>query len=172
MKLISDVDVKGKKVIVRVDFNVPIKDGKILDDNRIVSSLKTINYLIDKKAKVILLSHLGRVKSEEDKETNSLDIVANHLSTLVTCPVYFTHETRGNELEACVGSLLEGEILLVENTRFEDVPNKLESGNDTQLAMYWAGLADIFCLDAFGSAHSCHHRTPRGCNSCNENRLT
>lgn len=159
MKLISDADVKGKKVIVRVDFNVPIKDGKIIDDNRIVGSLKTINYLIEKKAKVILLSHLGRVKSEEDKKTNSLDIVANHLSTLVSCPVYFTHETRGNELEACVGSLLEGEILLVENTRFEDVPKTLESSCDEKLSKYWASLGDIFVLDAFGTAHRCHAST-------------
>ena len=125
MKLITDADVKGKKVIVRVDFNVQIKDGKIVDDNRIVASLKTINYLIDKGAKVILLSHLGRIKTEEDKKTNSLDIVAKHLTSLVDCPVYFTHQTRGDELEACVNSLLEKEILLVENTRFEDVPKTL-----------------------------------------------
>ena len=159
MKLITDADVKGKKVIVRVDFNVPIKDGKILDDNRIVSSLKTINYLIDNEAKVILLSHLGRVKNEEDKKTNSLSIVANHLSSLVSCPVYFTHQTRGNELEACVGSLLNGEILLVENTRFEDVPKTLESSCDEKLSKYWASLGDIFVLDAFGTAHRCHAST-------------
>lgn len=159
MKLITDADVKGKKVIVRVDFNVPIKDKKIIDDNRIVSSLKTINYLIENNAKVILLSHLGRVKSEEDKKNNSLDIVANHLSTLVSCPVYFTHETRGSELEACVNSLLEREILLIENTRFEDVPKTLESSCDEKLSKYWASLADIFVLDAFGTAHRCHAST-------------
>ncbi len=159
MKLITDADVKGKKVIVRVDFNVPIKDKKIIDDNRIVSSLKTINYLIENNAKVILLSHLGRVKSEEDKKNNSLQIVANHLSTLVSCPVYFTHETRGSEVEACVNSLLEREILLIENTRFEDVPKTLESSCDEKLSKYWAGLADIFVLDAFGTAHRCHAST-------------
>lgn len=159
MKLITDADVKGKKVIVRVDFNVPIKDGKIIDDNRIVGSLKTINYLVENKAKVILLSHLGRVKTEEDKKTNSLDIVAKHLTSLVKFPVYFTHETRGDELEACVNSLLEGEVLLVENTRFEDVPKTLESSCDEKLSKYWAGLGDIFVLDAFGTAHRCHAST-------------
>lgn len=159
MKLITEADVKDKKVIVRVDFNVPIKDGKIIDDNRMVSSLKTINYLIDKGAKVILLSHLGRIKSEEDKKNNSLDIVAEHLSTLVSCPVYFTRETRGSELEACVGSLLDKEILLVENTRFEDVPSTLESSCDEKLSRYWANLGDIFVLDAFGTAHRCHAST-------------
>ena len=136
MKLITEADVKGKKVIVRVDFNVPIKDGKIIDDNRIVSSLKTIDYLVSNNAKVILLSHLGRVKSEEDKKNSSLMLVANHLSTLVTYPVYFTHETRGSELEACVNNLLEGEVLLVENTRFEDVPKTLESSCDEKLSKY------------------------------------
>ena len=159
MKLITDADVKGKKVIVRVDFNVPIKDGKIIDDNRIVSSLKTINYLVKNNAKVILLSHLGRVKTEDDKKTNSLKIVANHLSTLVDCPVYFTCETRGPEVEACVNSLLEGEILLLENTRFEDVPKTLESSCDEKLSKYWASLGDIFVLDAFGTAHRCHAST-------------
>ncbi len=159
MKLITEADVKGKKVIVRVDFNVPIKDGKIIDDNRIVSSLKTIDYLVSNNAKVILLSHLGRVKSEEDKKNSSLMLVANHLSTLVTYPVYFTHETRGSELEACVNNLLEGEVLLVENTRFEDVPKTLESSCDEKLSKYWASLADIFVLDAFGTAHRCHAST-------------
>ena len=159
MKLITDANVKGKKVIVRVDFNVPIKDGKIVDDNRMVASLKTINYLIEKGAKVILLSHLGRVKTEEDKKTNSLDIVAKHLTSLVECPVYFTHQTRGDELEACVNSLLDGEILLVENTRFEDVPKTLESSCDEKLSKYWASLGDIFVLDAFGTAHRCHAST-------------
>ncbi len=95
MKIITDADVKGKKVLVRVDYNVPRKDGKIIDDTRIVASLKTINYLIKNKAKVILLSHLGRIKSEEDKEKNSLNIVAQHLSTLVNVPVYFVPVTRG-----------------------------------------------------------------------------
>ena len=117
MKNIDSVDVKGKRVIVRVDFNVPVKDGKIIDDNRIVSSLKTINYLTSKGAKVILLSHLGRIESLEDKEKNSLKIVAEHLSKLVNVPVYFIPLTRGDELEYAVKNLLDGEILLAENTR-------------------------------------------------------
>ena len=159
MKLITDADVKGKKVLVRVDFNVPRKDNKITDDNRIVASLKTINYLVEKGAKVILLSHLGRIKEEADKKDNSLEIVANHLATLVDYPVYFTHQTRGEELEACVNNLLDGEVLVVENTRFEDVPKTLESSCDEKLSKYWAGLADIFVLDAFGTAHRCHAST-------------
>lgn len=159
MKVINEADVKGKKVIVRVDFNVPRKDGKITDDNRIVASLKTINYLIDKGAKVILLSHLGRVKSEEDKKDNSLKVVAEHLSSLVNVPVYFIPESHGELLETAVNNLLDKEILLVENTRFEDVPSTLESSCDEKLSKYWAKLGDIFVLDAFGTAHRCHAST-------------
>ena len=159
MRIITDADVNGKKVIVRVDYNVPRKDGKIVDDTRIVGSLKTINYLIENNAKVILLSHLGRVESEEDKKKNSLKIVADHLSTLVKVPVYFSKETKGDELEAMVNNLQEKEILLVENTRYEDFPTKLESSCDEKLSKYWAELGDIFVLDAFGSAHRCHAST-------------
>lgn len=159
MENIKNVDVKGKKVIVRVDFNVPIKDGKITDDTRIVGSLETINYLVENKAKVILLSHLGRVKTEEDKKTNSLSIVAKRLSSLVKVPVYFVPETRGKILEETIDNLLEGEILLIENTRFEDYPKTLESSCDEALSKYWASLVDIFVLDAFGSAHRCHAST-------------
>ena len=159
MKIITDADVNGKKVIVRVDYNVPRKDGVIVDDTRIVGSLKTINYLVENKAKIILLSHLGRVESEEDKVKNSLKIVAEHLSSLIKTPVYFSNNTRGDELETMVNNLLEGEILLVENTRYEDFPTKLESSCDERLSKYWAGLADIFVLDAFGSAHRCHAST-------------
>ena len=159
MKSIETANVEGKKVIVRVDFNVPIKDGKILDDNRIVSSLKTINYLVNKKAKVILLSHLGRVESIEDKNKNSLKIVAAHLSSLVTYPVYFIDRTRGDELEHAITNLLDGEVLVVENTRFEDYPTSLESSCDESLSKYWASLGDMFVLDAFGSAHRCHAST-------------
>lgn len=159
MKSIKSASVKGKRVIVRVDFNVPFKDGKILDDNRIVSSLTTINYLVEKKAKVILLSHLGRVKTEEDKKKNSLRIVAKHLSTLVNTPVYFIPQTRGELLETTLDNLCEGEIAVIENTRWEDYPKTLESSCDEKLSKYWAGLGDIFVLDAFGSAHRCHAST-------------
>ena len=91
MKIINEADVKGKKVIVRVDYNVPIKDGIITDDTRIVASLKTVDYLVKNKAKVILLSHLGRVKSEDDKKNNSLKVVSEHLASLVNYPVYFVY---------------------------------------------------------------------------------
>ena len=159
MKIITDADVKGKKVLVRVDYNVPIKDGVIQDDTRIKASLKTIDYLIKNEAKVVLMSHLGRVKSEEDKTNNSLKVVAAHLASLVKCPVYFINETRGALLENSINNLLNGEILLMENTRFEDFPKTLESSCDEQLSKYWAGLADMFVLDAFGSAHRCHAST-------------
>jgi len=159
MKGLTDASLKGKKVIVRVDYNVPMKDGKILDDNRIVASLKTINYLTSHKAKVILLSHLGRVKTEEDKEKNSLSEVAKYLSTLVKCPVYFVPTTRGEILEEVVDNMLAGEIVLVENTRFEDVPKTLESSCDENLSKYWASLGDMYVLDAFGTAHRCHAST-------------
>ena len=159
MENIRNVNVKGKKVLVRVDFNVPIKDGKILDDTRIVKSLETIEYLIKNKAKIILLSHLGRIKTKEDMENNSLRIVAKKLTTLVKTPVYFIESTRGKILEETINNLLDGEIALIENTRFEDYPKKLESSCDEALSKYWANLADIFVLDAFGSAHRCHAST-------------
>ena len=159
MKTIENVDVKGKKVLVRVDLNVPRKDGVITDNTRIKSSLTTINYLTDRGAKVILMSHLGRVKSEEDMKENSLRCVAEELTTLVKAPVYFSNNTKGEELDTMVNNLLEGEILLIENTRYEDYPSSLESSCDEKLSKYWAGLADIFVLDAFGSAHRCHAST-------------
>ena len=159
MENIRNVNVKGKKVLVRVDFNVPIKDGIILDDTRIVKSLETIEYLIKNKAKIILLSHLGRIKTKEDMENNSLRIVAKKLTTLVKTPVYFIESTRGKILEETINNLLDGEIALIENTRFEDYPKKLESSCDEALSKYWANLADIFVLDAFGSAHRCHAST-------------
>ena len=159
MKIVDSANVKGKKVLVRVDFNVPIKDGKILDDTRIVGSLKTINYVVENKAHVILMSHLGRIKSEEDKKNNSLKIVADHLTSLVNAPVYFVDDTRGSVLETAINNLLDGEILLMENTRFEDFPKTLESSCDEALSKYWASLADIFVLDAFGCAHRCHAST-------------
>lgn len=159
MENITSADVSGKRVIVRVDYNVPIKDGKILDDTRIVASLETINYLVENGAKVILLSHLGRVKSEADKKKNSLSIVAKRLSKLVKAPVYFVASTRGHIIEETINNLLNGEIALLENTRFEDFPKTLESSCDETLSKYWASLGDIFVLEAFGSAHRCHAST-------------
>ena len=159
MKNIENVNVENKRVIVRVDFNVPIKNGKVVDDTRIVSALKTINYLIDNKAKVILLSHLGRVASSEDMQKNTLEPVAKHLSTLIHTPIYFVPITRGELLDETVKNMQKGEIVLVENTRYEDYPKKLESSCDEALSKYWAKLGDIFVLDAFGSAHRCHAST-------------
>ncbi len=155
-KTIRDFDLKNKKVIIRCDFNVPIKDGKIIDDNRIVMSLNTINYAIDNGAKVILMSHLGRIKAEEDKTKNSLSLVSVRLSELLNKKVLFIPYTRGKVLEDAINSLNSGDVLLMENTRFEDVPGKKESGNDIELGKYWASLGDIFINDAFGTAHRSH----------------
>ncbi|MDE5889340.1 MAG: phosphoglycerate kinase, partial [Bacilli bacterium] len=156
---IQDMDVKGKKVLLRCDFNVPVKDGVILDDSKIVAALNTIDYLVKEGAKIIILSHFGKVKTESDKASNSLAPIAAHLQKLVNTKVIFSKQPRSLYLEAKIENMNPGEIIVLENTRFEDVPNKLESGNDPQLAMYWAGLADIYCLDAFGSAHRRHAST-------------
>lgn len=155
-KTIKDYDLQGKKVIIRVDFNVPIKEGKITDDNRIQKSLETICYAQGKGAKIILLSHLGRVKTEEDLEKNNLRIVAKHLANLLNQKIYFSEKTRGPELEQKVNELEDGEILLVQNTRYEDLEGKKESSNDQELASYWASLGEIFINDAFGTAHRAH----------------
>lgn len=156
---IQDMDVRNKRVLLRCDFNVPVKDGKILDDSKIVAALNTIDYLVKENAKIIILSHFGKVKKEEDKATNSLAPIAAHLQKLVNSKVIFSKQPRSLYLEAKIENMQPGEIIVLENTRFEDVPNKLESNNDAQLAMYWASLADIFCLDAFGSAHRKHAST-------------
>ena len=153
-KTIRDYDLNGKKVIIRVDFNVPIKDGVIKDDNRIRESLKTINYAIDNNAKVILLSHLGRVKEESDLAKNDLAPVAKRLSELLGKEVIFSATTR--DLEKYVDNMKEKDVLLVQNTRYEDLDGKKESSNDKELASYWASLGDIFINDAFGTSHRAH----------------
>ena len=155
-KTIRDYDLSGKKVIIRVDFNVPIKDGKITDDNRIKASLETINYAISNNAKVILMSHLGRIKTEEDKTKNTLEPVALRLSELLDKEIIFVDETRGKILEDAISELKPGEILLMENTRFEDLNNKAESSNSEELGKYWASLGDIYINDAFGTSHRSH----------------
>ncbi len=154
-KCITDYDLFDKKVIIRLDLNVPISNGVITDDNRIKKSLKTINYAIEKGAKVIIMSHLGRIKSEEDKASNSLQVVALRLSELLFRPVKFVGETRGSILENEIANMQSKDVILVENTRFEDIENK-ESGNDDELARYWASLADIFIDDAFALIHRAH----------------
>ena len=155
-KTIKDYDLSGKKVIIRVDFNVPIKDGEITDDNRIKASLETIKYAISNNAKVILMSHLGRIKTEEDKIKNTLEPVALRLSELLDKEIIFVDETRGKILEDAISELKPGEILLMENTRFEDLNNKAESSNSEELGKYWASLGDIYINDAFGTSHRSH----------------
>lgn len=156
MKTIRDFDLNGKKVIIRVDFNVPIKDGNITDDNRIKMSLETINYAIEKNAKVILMSHLGRVKIEEDKIKNDLKIIVSRLEELLNQKVIFSSSTRGIELEQKVSELKNGQVLLIQNTRYEDLNGNLESSNDESLGKYWASLGEIFINDAFGTSHRSH----------------
>ena len=155
---VKDVDLKGKKVLVRVDFNVPLKDGVITNDNRITAALPTIKYIIEQGGRAILFSHLGRVKEEADKEGKSLAPVAADLAAKLGQDVKFIPGvTRGAELEAAVNALEDGQVLLVENTRFEDVDGKKESKNDPELGKYWASLGDgIFVNDAFGTAHRAH----------------
>ena len=155
---VKDVDLKGKKVLVRVDFNVPLKDGVITNDNRITAALPTIKYIIEQGGRAILFSHLGRVKEEADKAGKSLAPVAADLAAKLGQEVKFIPGvTRGAELEAAVNALEDGQVLLVENTRYEDVDGKKESKNDPELGKYWASLGDgIFVNDAFGTAHRAH----------------
>jgi len=156
-KTVKDVDLKGKKVLVRVDFNVPLKDGVITNDNRITAALPTIQYILEQGGRAILFSHLGRVKEEGDKAGKSLAPVAQALGEKLGKEVAFPGTTRGAELEAAINNLQDGDILLVENTRFEDVDGKKESKNDAELGQYWASLGDgIFVNDAFGTAHRAH----------------
>ncbi|MFW7364343.1 phosphoglycerate kinase [Vagococcus fluvialis] len=155
-RTVEDLELKDKKVLVRVDFNVPLKDGVITNDNRIVAALPTIKYITEQGGSAILFSHLGRVKTEEDKAGKSLKPVAERLSELLGKPVDFVAETRGEALESAVAKLAAGDILVVENTRFEDIDGKKESGNDPELGKYWASLGDVFVNDAFGTAHRAH----------------
>lgn len=155
-KTIEDYEYNGKKVIIRCDLNVPINNNIITDDTRIKESLESINYLINKNAKIIILSHLGKIKSEDDKKNNSLYPVYLKLKELLKTNVYFSEKTRGKELEKIVDGLKEKEVLLIENTRFEDYPNKLESNCDEQLSKYWASLGEIFINDAYGTSHRLH----------------
>ncbi len=152
---VKDLDVRGKHVIVRVDFNVPHKNGVITDDNRIMAALPTINYLTENGAKVLLLSHLGKVKTEEDKAKNDMSIVAARLAEVQKAPVKFVNATRGAELENAVKAQEDGTIVLMQNTRYE----KGESKNDPELGAYWASLGDLFVEDAFGSVHRAHAST-------------
>ena len=162
-KLVTDLNVTGKKVIVRVDFNVPLKNGEITDDNRIVAALPTIKYLVENGARVILLSHLGKIdykKTEEEiaaaKKKNNMAPVAKRLAEhLSDRKVVFVDATRGEAVEKAVNELKDGEVLLLQNTRYE----KGESKNDEELSKYWASLGDLYVSDAFGSVHRAHAST-------------
>ena len=157
---VEDLPLEGKKVLMRVDFNVPIKDGVVGDDNRIVAALPTIKYVIDHGGRAILFSHLGRIKKEEDKPGLSLRPVAERLSNLLNKPVTFVPVTEGKQLEDAIDNMKNGDVLLVQNTRYEDVKDgeyvKRESGNDPELGKYWSSLGDVFVNDAFGTAHRKH----------------
>ena len=156
MKTIKEFELTGKKVILRSDFNVSIKDGKIISNERITAELPTINYLIEKGAKVIIMSHLGKIKDEEDKKKNTLYIVYEELLKLINTKIIFSPATQGKILEEKISFLQNGEVLLMENTRYEDLENKKESNCDEELSRYWASLGDIFINDAFGMTHRKH----------------
>jgi len=135
-KTLKDINFENKKVILRLDFNVPIENNKITDDTRIKAALETIKYLQNHNAKIIMLSHLGRIKTEADKKTRSLSLVAKKLQELINHPVIFINETRGKNLETAVNNLKAKDLLLIENTRFEDLNGKKESKNDPELGKY------------------------------------
>ena len=170
-KSIKDLNLNGKKVILRVDFNVPIADGKIADMKRIDAALPTIKYILDNGASIILLSHLGRIKTEEDKKSKSLKIVADKLKEMLPNKITFINETRSKEITKAAKSLKPCEILFLENTRFEDLNKKAESSNNPTLAKYWASLGDVFVNDAFATAHRAHASTVGIANYVKESAL-
>lgn len=156
MKTIKQMNLENKKTLIRCDFNVPMKDGKIIDDTRITAAIPTIKYAIDNNAKVILFSHLGRIKEASDLEKNNLAPVAKRLEELLGQPVTFINKTRGEELESAIKHMKSKDIILVQNTRYEDLDGKKESKNDKDLGAYWASLGDVFVNDAFGTIHRAH----------------
>ena len=156
MKIIKDMNLENKKVLIRCDFNVPMKEGQISDDTRITAALPTIKYCLDQNAKVILFSHLGRVKEESDLAKNNLAPVAKRLEELLGQKVTFVEKTRGEELENAINNMNNKDIILVQNTRYEDLDGKKESKNDSELGAYWASLGDVFVNDAFGTIHRAH----------------
>ncbi len=159
MRTIKDIDVKNKTVFLRLDLNVPIKDGKVVDNNRIKASIKTIKYLMSKNAKIVIASHLGKVKTSDDFKDKSLKPVKKELETLLGKKILFSEELVGENLENKISNLKPKDILLLENIRFLDVPNKLESNCDERLSEYYSLLVDVFVLDAFGSSHRAHAST-------------
>lgn len=158
-KTLRDMDLKNKKVLLRCDYNVPIENGVIMDDTKILASLDTIEYLLNQDCRIIILSHLGKVKTEEDKIKNTLEPVAHRLKELLNTKVTFSKQCVSTIVEEAVEKMQPGDVLLLENTRHRDYPDNEESGNDIRLANFWAGLADVFVMDAFGSAHRAHAST-------------
>lgn len=159
MKTIKDIDLKNKKVVIRVDYNVPMENGIIKDSSKIKKSLRSINYLLENNCRVVILSHFGRIKSEEDKAKNSLKIVAKELANLLGKNVKFLDNCFGDKVKSIVDNCGLGEVILLENTRFMDIYEKKESGNDLALAEYWASLGEVYINDAFGSMHRAHAST-------------
>ena len=159
MKTIKDIDLKNKKVVIRVDYNVPMENGLIKDSSKIKKSLRSINYLLENNCRVVILSHFGRIKSEEDKAKNSLKVVAKELANLLGKNVKFLDNCFGDKVKSIVDNCGLGEVILLENTRFMDIYDKKESGNDLALAEYWASLGEVYINDAFGSMHRAHAST-------------
>ena len=163
MNTLKDIDIKNKNVIFRCDFNVPMEGNVIKDNSKIVKSIKTLKYLVDNNCRVVILSHFGRVKSEEDKEKNTLKYVGQELSNLLQREVKFVDKCMGEKVKEFVYSCNKGDVILLENTRIMDYPEKLESSNNLELAKFWASLGDIFINDAFGSMHRAHASTAGIC---------
>ena len=163
MNTLKDIDIKNKNVIIRCDFNVPMEGNVIKDNSKIVKSIKTLKYLIDNNCRVVILSHFGRVKSEEDKEKNTLKYVGQELSNLLQREVKFVDKCMGEKVKEFVHSCNKGDVILLENTRIMDYPEKLESSNNLELAKFWASLGEIFINDAFGSMHRAHASTAGIC---------
>ncbi len=159
MKTIREIEVENKTVILRCDYNVPVLNGVITDETRIIKSLKTINYLLEKNCKIVILSHFGRIKSESDKKDNSLSIIAEKLSLILNKKITFLSDSYNENIKEIIDKTNNGEIIMLENTRFLDYPNKLESNNDSNLSKFWASLGDVFINDAFGTMHRAHAST-------------
>ncbi|TPE56972.1 phosphoglycerate kinase [[Mycoplasma] falconis] len=158
-KTIKDLNLNNKTVLIRVDFNVPLKNGIVMDTKRIDAAIPTIKYLLDNGSKLVVMSHLGRIKSEEDKATKSLAPVAKKFAEILGQEVLFVPETKGEKVEEAIKNLKPGQVMMIENTRFEDLNDKAESGNNEELAKYWASLCDIYVNDAFGTSHRAHAST-------------
>lgn len=156
---LQNMNVKKMRVVLRVDYNVPMDQGKILDDSKIKASLETINYLLDQECSIVVLSHLGKIKTENDKVKNSLEPIASYLKSLLSAEVYFSKENFGPDVLKRAKELKSKEILVLENTRFLDVPKPLESKCDPQVSEFWASLGDVFVNDAFASSHRKHAST-------------